>query len=155
MGRNRTFVSGRVLAMLAPLALAACAGDPVPKAELGAASQAIQNAEQAGALQFAPAELELARSKMDAANQALRDDRESQARRYALEAQADANFAATKARAGAAQQAAAVANRDGTAAQSGGVQSGSSGAVPGQGGGPTSWGGAAPQQRSGTQGGLQ
>lgn len=117
--------AGGLLAVLAPLALSACAGDPVPKAELGAATQAVQNAQLAGAPQFAPAELELARSKLDAAQQALRDDRESQARRLALEARADADFAAARARAGAAQRAASVANRDWNAL--GSVQSGASG----------------------------
>jgi len=162
MQRYRTMNPGRVLAVLAPLALAACAGDPIPKAELGSADQAIQNAEQAGALQHAPVELELARGKLDAANRAVRDDRESQARRLALEARADANYAASKARAAAAQQAASVANRDWNALSggvgsggvgSGAVQSGSSGTAvpPGSG---ASWGAAAPQQGLGTRGGL-
>ncbi|HYG86772.1 MAG TPA: DUF4398 domain-containing protein [Azospirillum sp.] len=152
MDQCRTMTSGRILAVLAPLALAACAGDPIPKAELGSAGQAIQNAEQAGAQQFAPAELELARSKMDAAERAVRDDRESQARLLALEARSDANYAASKARAAAAQQAASVANRD-WSALSGGVQSGASGTAAGQAGGATTWGGGAPQG-SGPQGGL-
>jgi hypothetical protein len=145
--------SSRMLAVLTPLALAACAGDPVPKAELGAATQAIQNAQQAGAPQFAPAELELARSKLDAAQQALRDDRESQARWLALEARADADFAAARARAGAAQRAAATADR--TLNAVGGVQSGASGSAAGLGGGATSWGGATPQQGTGMQGGRR
>ncbi|HYH17159.1 MAG TPA: DUF4398 domain-containing protein [Azospirillum sp.] len=159
MERYRTIVSRRMLAVLAPFALAACAGDPVPRAELGAAEQAIQNAEQAGAPQFAPVELELARSKMTAARQAAGDDRETQARLLAQEARADANYAAAKARAGAAERAAAVASRDWNAL-SGGARSGSSGAAARQGAGAdssgaTSWGGANPQPPSGTMGGLR
>lgn len=164
MRQCRTTLSGRMLLVLTPLALAACAGTPEPKAELGAAVQAIENAEQAGAQQYSPVELELARSKMDAANQALRADHDSEARLLALEARADANYAASKARSGAAQQAASVANRDwnalGRSVQSGSSGTGASGTGAsgtgaGLGGGPTSWGSPGPQQRPGMQGAVQ
>lgn len=115
MKRCRPVACGRgvAAAVLASLALVACVNDvPPPTAQMGASSQAILNAERAGAQEFAPAELQAARSKMAAADAAMRADNRLEARRLAEQAQADADFAAAKAQNAAAQQAATTVRRD-------------------------------------------
>lgn len=99
-------------ALLASLGLAACAGTPPPTAQMGATEQAIVNAERAGALEHAPVELQRARSKLAAADEAMRDDDRDAARRLAQEAQADAELAASRAQAVTAAQAAGTVQRD-------------------------------------------
>jgi hypothetical protein len=106
-------IAGGTAAALLSFGLVACASDvPPPTAQLGAASQAILNAERAGAPQFAPAELEMARSKLAAADAAMRRDDRTEARRLAEQAQMDADLAAVHAQNAAAQQAAAAVRRD-------------------------------------------
>lgn len=113
MTRVRTPQAARGALIAATLALAACAGDvPPPTAQMGATSQAILNAERAGADRFAPLELERARAKMVAADDALRRDERETARRLAEQAQVDADLAASRAQSAAAQQAAGTVNRD-------------------------------------------
>lgn len=90
----------------ASIGLAACADVPPPTAQLGASSQAIQTAEQAGALRHAPAEFQTAREKLAAADAAMRKDERTRARRLAEEAQVDAQLAAARSRSAQAQQAA-------------------------------------------------
>lgn len=115
MKRCRPVACGRgaIAAVLAPLVLIACVNDvPPPTAQMGASSQAIQNAERAGAQQFAPAELQMAKNKMAAADAAMRADNRVEARRLAEAAQADAEYAAAKAQNAAAQQAVTTVRRD-------------------------------------------
>ncbi|WP_168220384.1 DUF4398 domain-containing protein [Azospirillum thermophilum] len=91
------------------LGLAACAGDvPPPTAELGAASQAVLAAEQAGAPRFAPVELQSARDKLAAADTAMREDKRTEARRLAEQARADAELAAARSQRALTQEAAGV-----------------------------------------------
>ena len=100
MTRCRPEVSGRgvIAAVLLSFGLVACVNDvPPPTAQLGASSQAILTAERAGAMQYAPVELQAARSKLAAADAAMRADDRIAARRLAEEAQADANVATAKA----------------------------------------------------------
>jgi len=111
----RPMPSGRMAlaAALVSLGLAACAGDvPPPTAQMGASSQAILNAERAGAAEYAPTEMQLARSKMAAADAAMRADNRTEARRLAEQAQADAELAAARAQNAMAQQAAGTVRRD-------------------------------------------
>ncbi|HYD66371.1 DUF4398 domain-containing protein [Azospirillum sp.] len=106
-------IGGGTAAALLSLGLVACASDvPPPTAQLGAASQAILNAERAGAPQFAPGELQMARNKLAAADAAMRRDDRTEARRLAEQAQMDADLAAVHAQNAAAQQAAAAVRRD-------------------------------------------
>lgn len=106
-------IGGGAAAALLSLGLVACASDvPPPTAQLGAASQAILNAERAGAPQFAPGELQMARNKLAAADDAMRRDDRTEARRLAEQAQMDADLAAVHAQNAAAQQAAAAVRRD-------------------------------------------
>ena len=115
MTRCRPVMSGRgaFAAVLVSFGLVACVSDvPPPTAQMGASSQAILNAERAGAAQYAPVELQAARTKMAAADAAMRADNRIEARRLAEAAQADANYAAAKAQNTAAQQAATTVRRD-------------------------------------------
>ncbi|WP_448204368.1 DUF4398 domain-containing protein [Azospirillum sp. sgz302134] len=105
---SMTTLGWRMAAALAmSLGLAACAGDtPPPTAQLGASAQAVQNAERAGALQYAPAEFQSAREKLGAADAAMRADERTRARRLAEEAQVEADLAAVRSQRATAQQAA-------------------------------------------------
>jgi len=108
MNRNSiTTLGWRAAAILsASLGLAACASEAPPTAQLGASAQAVQNAERAGALQYAPVEFQTAREKLGAADNAMRDDDRTRARRLAEEAQVDADLAAVRAQRATTQQAA-------------------------------------------------
>jgi hypothetical protein len=70
-----------VIALGLAVSLVACAGAPVQ--EMSDGRQAITAAEQAGATQTAPAELDAAKRWMVAARRALRQGRYGQARTYA------------------------------------------------------------------------
>ncbi len=79
------------------LALAACATTPpAPTAALNAASQAIANAEQARAAEYAPAELGQARDELAAARTAVQNEQMVAARRLAEQSRAGAELAFAK-----------------------------------------------------------
>ncbi|WP_395459154.1 DUF4398 domain-containing protein [Azospirillum melinis] len=91
----------------AALGMAACASDvPPPTAQLGAASQAVQEAERANALQYAPVALQSARDKLASADKAMRADERTRARRLAEEARVDAELATVTSQRAVTQQAA-------------------------------------------------
>ncbi|KAA0598011.1 hypothetical protein J2848_001500 [Azospirillum lipoferum] len=93
----------------AALGMAACATDvPPPTAQLGAASQAVQEAERANALQYAPVALQSARDKLAAADKAMRADERTRARRLAEEARVDAELATVTSQRAVTQQAASA-----------------------------------------------
>lgn len=81
------------------LLLGACASGEPPRAELGAANDAIQAAQRSGAGEHAPVELNSARTKYQSANDAVRDEEYERAARLAREAGIDAELAAAKAQA--------------------------------------------------------
>lgn len=85
--------------------LAACAGEP-PRAELGAADSAIKAAQNSGAAERAPVDLNNARMKYQSANAAVRDGDYDRAKRLASEAEIDAQLAGAKAQAEASKAAA-------------------------------------------------
>jgi len=86
--------------------LSACASTPPPKTDLALAEAAVVNATNAGALQWAPAEMRTAQDKLARAQSALAAQDNSRALTLAHEASADAQLAATAARAAKAQRAA-------------------------------------------------
>lgn len=86
--------------------LAACASTPPPKTDMALAEAAVANATTAGALQWAPAEMRTAQDKLARAQSALAAQDNSRAMTLAHEASADAQLAATVARAAKAQRAA-------------------------------------------------
>lgn len=89
-------VGGAAAAML--LALAGCASQKAPAtADVAVSRNAVQNAVQAGAAELAPAEITAARAKMMRANEALAARDYKLARELAMQAQADAQLAQSKA----------------------------------------------------------
>jgi len=94
---QRTLASAGLLAVVA-FGLGACATPPpAPNEQMAVSAAAIQNAAAAGATEFAPAELALARDKMARATQAAAADEPVRAMALAQQAQADAKLAQAKA----------------------------------------------------------
>lgn len=92
-------VSGAALVLLG-----ACASVPPPVAEMATARTSVASAESAGALQQAPTEFLSAREKLAQSETALRNKNNTEARRLAEEATADANVAERKTRAARSAQ---------------------------------------------------
>ncbi len=93
-------------AALVFLALGACASSPErPVEDLARAEAAIEQAEQSGALEYAPIELDAARDKLAGARSAIAEDETLVAQRYAEEATLAADLASAKARTGKAEAA--------------------------------------------------
>lgn len=104
-------IPSRLMRITAALSLAtllgACANKGIaPVAELATARASITQAESAGAIDAAPVELLMARNKLGKAEAAVREERFAEARRFAAQAEADAEVAERKARAVKAQAAA-------------------------------------------------
>jgi hypothetical protein len=89
------------------LVLAACASVPAPVHEVADAERAVEAAADADAGILAPAELETARRKLDAARSALLAQQHLKARQLAEQAVVDAELAQVTARAEAAARSAA------------------------------------------------
>ena len=94
--------------ILFALVLASCASSPPPIAELSRAHTLVEQAEQAGAQQFAAADLDSARQKLQVADR--KDTKPESALRLAREASLDAQVAVARARVGKAEQAVAEVN---------------------------------------------
>ena len=92
-----------MIAAGASLALGACASDPAPEAELGAAELAVDQAEQANAPAQASGPYQLARDKLERARDAMEDGENLEARRLAEQALVDAQLAEAQARSEVAQ----------------------------------------------------
>jgi Domain of unknown function (DUF4398) len=93
--------------LLALTLLAACASTPPPTADMAVAEAAVVNATNAGALQWAPAEMRTAQDKLVRAQAAMAAKEHGQAMALAHEVNADAQLAAATARAAKSQRAAA------------------------------------------------
>jgi hypothetical protein len=89
-------------AVAAVAALAACAGEPQPTTQMSLAQQAISEAVNNGAQQRAPADLETAQQKLAMAQSSARNGYSVDARRFAEEAQIDAQLASVTSRTAAA-----------------------------------------------------
>jgi hypothetical protein len=94
--------------VLFALAVASCESGPRPIAELSRAHTLVEQAEQAGAQQFAAADLDSARKKLQQADQ--KDTKPEIALRLAQEASVDAQVAVARARVGKAEQAVTEVN---------------------------------------------
>lgn len=81
-------------------------------ADVAVSKAAVENAVGAGAVEYAPAELTAARSKMTLANKAMADKDYKLARELAAQAQADAKLAQAKATSAKAQAAADALQED-------------------------------------------
>jgi hypothetical protein len=104
----------RVGAAAAVLSLAACASpEKTPAtAAVAVSHNAVENAVSAGAPELAPVEINAARDKMMRANQALAAKDYKTARELAVQAQADAKLAQSKANSAKATAAADALNED-------------------------------------------
>ncbi len=91
----------------ATLLLAACASIPPPTDSLAVARSLVNQAQQMGANQAAPAQLQSARDKLAQADTAMNQHDYGRARALAEEAQVDAQLSMTTARAVNARRAAA------------------------------------------------
>jgi len=94
------------------VAVSSCAGVSAPTTQLAVSHAAVAAAVSAGAPEFAPLEMKIARDKLDSANIALAKNDYSQARILAEQVEVDARFAEMKARSVKAQKAAAVSKDD-------------------------------------------
>jgi hypothetical protein len=110
MDRNTFIIVG---AALAAVGLVSCAGEPErPSAEMTRAGTIIGQAEKdTDTQQFAAAELQQARDKLNQAEMASKDGRNAEAERLAMQAALDAEYATAKAGNGEAQKAAEELDR--------------------------------------------
>lgn len=103
---QRVLASAGLLAVVA-FGLGACATPPPPPNEqMAVSAAAIQNAVAAGAAELAPAELSVARDKMNRATQAAAAGEPVRAMSLAQQAQADAKLAEAKAESAKSKKAA-------------------------------------------------
>ena len=104
----------RLGCLCAVLALAACASEQKAPAtaDVAVSRHAVENAVAAGAAELAPEEVSAARSKMLRANQALAAKDYKLARELAIQAQADAKLAQSKARSAKATAASQALDAD-------------------------------------------
>ena len=94
--------------VLFALTVASCESGPPPIAELSRAHTLVEQAEQAGAQQFAAADLDSARQKLVQADK--KETRPELALHLAQEASVDAQLAVARSRVGKADQAVAEVN---------------------------------------------
>ncbi len=108
-GPRRLGVSAVVVAMVALLVGGCASSAQVPEAQVSAAIAAsntsVQQAEQAGAQNYAPLELRQAQQKLEEARQAVAEGETLKAQRLAEKAQVDAQLAEAKTRSAKAQEA--------------------------------------------------
>ena len=101
-----------LLILLLATGLGACASVPPPESQMGKADLALRKAEQADAAHFAPLEMRTARTKLEAARAAMREDENLEARRLAEQAKLDAILAEATAHAAQRQEAADTIRAD-------------------------------------------
>ena len=101
-----------VLVLLLATGLGACASVPPPESQMGKADLALRKAEQADAAHFAPLEMRTARTKLEAARAAMREDQNLEARRLAEEAKLDAILAGAMAQTAQRREAADTIRAD-------------------------------------------
>jgi hypothetical protein len=103
--------SSVLAAAIAATALSGCAASPDPKPEIEAARTLVTQAEQSGAPEFASADMQTARERLQRAEEADASHDDEDAQRYAAQAGVDAKLAMAKAAAAKAEAAAAESAR--------------------------------------------
>jgi chromosome segregation ATPase len=98
--------NGIISTALAGLIAAGCASAQQPAPQVTRAQTLIEQAEKAGAQEYAAADLERARDKLQAANAAAEKGKEEIAAQYAAQAVVDAELATARASSGQARKAA-------------------------------------------------
>ncbi len=103
---------------LATLGLVICAfaagcatQPPIPTEQITKARVLVEQADKADAQRYAPADLQRAHDELSNAEKAVTDRKYADARRYAEDAQVDADLASARASSGEAQRAAQEVNR--------------------------------------------
>jgi septal ring factor EnvC (AmiA/AmiB activator) len=95
--------------MTSALALAACVNEvPPPNSQITLSDSIIRDAESAGAVEYAPVELNTAREKLEAARREMQDENNEKALRLAEEAELDARLAQLRSRTKTTRDAAAA-----------------------------------------------
>lgn len=84
---------------------------PVPTEQLTRARTLVEQADKADAQRYAPADLQRAHDELSSADKAVNDHKYDDARRYAENAQVDADLASARASSGEAQRAAREVDR--------------------------------------------
>lgn len=102
--------AGALATVCAALVFTGCASNK-PVAEVTRARTLIEQAEKAGAVQYAPVELDQARNKLRLADAAMEDGKDEESRNLANEAAAGAELAQAKASSAAADKAATEVER--------------------------------------------
>src|ERR1700730_9758116 len=100
------------LALITYVLSAGCATESaIPRDQLTMARTLVEQADKSDAQRYAPADLQRAHDELSSAEKAVNDRRYEDARRYAENAQADADLASARASSGEAQRAAHEVNR--------------------------------------------
>jgi Domain of unknown function (DUF4398) len=84
---------------------------PIPTEQITKARALVEQADKADAQRYAPADLQRAHDELSSAEKAVNDRKYDDARRYAENAQVDADLASARASSGEAQHAAHEVNR--------------------------------------------
>jgi hypothetical protein len=84
---------------------------PIPTEQLTRARTLVEQADKADAQRYAPADLQRAHDELSSADKAVNDHKYDDARRYAENAQVDADLASARASSGEAQHAAREVDR--------------------------------------------
>jgi hypothetical protein len=100
------------LALVTAVLGAGCATEgPIPTEQLTMARTLVEQADKADAQRYAPADLQRAHDELSSAEKAANDRKYDDARRYAENAQVDADLASARASSGEAQHAAREVDR--------------------------------------------
>lgn len=100
------------LALITCVLSAGCATESaIPRDQLTMARTLVEQADKSDAQRYAPADLQRAHDELSSAEKAVNDRRYEDARRYAENAQVDADLASARASSGEAQRAAHEVNR--------------------------------------------
>jgi hypothetical protein len=110
--RSHQVIRGIVVSVAAAVITAACASVPPPIEQMAVSRAALNNANSAGANEFAPIQLKSAMEKMDGAERAMTEKDYSLARQLAEEAEVNAKLAGLTARSVKAQKAADAIQED-------------------------------------------
>jgi tetratricopeptide (TPR) repeat protein len=105
-GEHMRARNGFLIAAAIGMVSAGCASTPRPDAEITRARTLVEQAEKAGAQQYAAVELDQARNKLRLADAANKDGKRDEARARANEAAADAELAMARTNSGEAKKAA-------------------------------------------------
>lgn len=91
--KHLTTMTGAALGAALALGAAGCASTPIPNEKIAVARASVQRAEQAGAVEYAPVQMQAARDKLARAEKAIADRDAQPATQLAEQANVDAQLA--------------------------------------------------------------